>query len=70
MLGKRCVSEHSHSKRSPRMTQYLAQCQNCKGMVNQLEQTAAVARCDRCKGEALTPKGHDWVEPHLQESKE
>ncbi len=36
------------------MTQYLATCDNCGGLVSHLEQTATVKTCDACKGK---PKG-------------
>ncbi len=32
------------------MTQYLAKCDNCGGMVQHLEESATVATCDACKG--------------------
>lgn len=32
------------------MTQFLAVCKTCGGMVNHLEQIATVPRCDACKG--------------------
>lgn len=38
------------------MTQYLAKCLNCGGMVSQLEPQATVLRCDACKGEAQKGK--------------
>ncbi len=37
------------------MTQYLAKCDNCGGMVSQLEQQSTVPSCDACKG--IPPKG-------------
>ena len=49
------------------MTQNLAQCSNCHGMVMHLEATAVVSRCDRCKGEAKHPSGDAWRPPHQQE---
>ena len=33
------------------MTQYLAKCLTCGGMVSHLDKTATVAQCDACKGE-------------------
>jgi len=33
------------------MTQYLAVCTNCGGMVSHLEQSGTVDRCSACKGE-------------------
>jgi len=36
------------------VTQYLAKCLNCGGMVNHLEKNATVERCDACKGEKPT----------------
>ncbi len=32
------------------MTQYLAVCANCGGMVTHLEKDSTVERCDACKG--------------------
>ncbi len=32
------------------MTQYLATCDNCGGIVAHLEQIATVPKCDACKG--------------------
>lgn len=49
------------------MTQYLATCTNCKGLVNHLERSAVVDRCDRCKGEGSDEHGRPWVAPHLVE---
>jgi len=33
------------------MTQYLAKCLNCGGMVHHLEAEGTVERCSACKGE-------------------
>jgi len=38
------------------MTQYLAKCLNCGGMVSHLEKEATVERCSACKGEKQPPK--------------
>jgi len=38
------------------MTQYLAVCKNCGGMVSHLEPESEVDRCSACKGEK-PPKG-------------
>jgi len=50
------------------MTQNLAQCSNCHGMVMHLEATAVVERCDRCKGkQRAADDGLPWAAPHLQD---
>ncbi len=38
------------------MTQYLAKCLNCGGMVSHLEKDSTVQRCDACKGEKVKKK--------------
>lgn len=47
------------------MTQYLATCLNCGGMVSQLEQKSTVERCDACKGDDVaqlqTPEAKQQV---------
>ena len=52
------------------MTQNLAKCSNCHGMVSHLEATAVVSRCDRCKGDATDANGNQWKAPHLTEEVE
>ncbi len=36
------------------MTQFLAKCLTCGGIVSHLEESATVTRCDACKG--IPPK--------------